>query len=118
MCMCVKSFCQPWIVRGGKKICSILHLFYFFLSLFFTFTGTYFLLYDFIDYFDRSLPTQLSREKFLDIMNTIFNKASQPEREAIIFQVRMWIRMCSGFLPFWFIAEKKNFSSLVSFTKS
>ncbi|XP_070503332.1 acetylcholinesterase isoform X1 [Chironomus tepperi] len=48
--------------------------------------GTYFLLYDFIDYFDRSLPTQLSREKFLDIMNTIFTKASQPEREAIIFQ--------------------------------
>lgn len=33
--MCVKSFCQPWIVRGGKKkkICSILHLFYFFFSL-------------------------------------------------------------------------------------
>jgi hypothetical protein len=52
-----------------------------------TFTGTYFLLYDFIDYFDRSLPTQLSREKFLYIMEQIFNKVSQPEREAIIFQV-------------------------------
>ncbi|CRK86983.1 CLUMA_CG000796, isoform A [Clunio marinus] len=48
--------------------------------------GTYFLLYDFIDYFDRDSPTQLSREKFLDIMNTIFSKVSQPEREAIIFQ--------------------------------
>lgn len=49
--------------------------------------GTYFLLYDFIDYFDRDTPTQLTREKFLDIMNTIFSKVSQPEREAIIFQV-------------------------------
>jgi hypothetical protein len=57
-----------------------------FLTYYFIFTGTYFLLYDFIDYFDRSLPTQLSREKFLDIMNTIFSKATQPEREAIIFQ--------------------------------
>lgn len=53
----------------------------------FIFSGTYFLLYDFIDYFDRDTPTQLSREKFLDIMNTIFGKVSVPEREAIIFQV-------------------------------
>lgn len=68
------------------KICSILHF-----SFFSPPPGTYFLLYDFIDYFDRSLPTQLSREKFLDIMNTIFNKVSQPEREAIIFQVSMCV---------------------------
>jgi len=59
-------------------------------------TGTYFLLYDFIDYFDRSLPTQLSREKFLDIMNTIFTKASQPEREAIIFQVSFFFFLSSA----------------------
>lgn len=75
--------------------------------------GTYFLLYDFIDYFDRSLPTQLSREKFLDIMNTIFNKVSQPEREAIIFQVSMcdceypdfWVDVCNDFLPFLIYGE-------------
>jgi acetylcholinesterase len=54
---------------------------------FYTFSGTYFLLYDFIDYFEKDAPTSLPREKFIDIMNTIFNKASEPEREAIIFQV-------------------------------
>lgn len=76
------------LYRFITLICSPSHSIDFSLPLFFFFsTGTYFLLYDFIDYFDRSLPTQLSREKFLDIMNTIFTKASQPEREAIIFQV-------------------------------
>ena len=49
--------------------------------------GTYFLLYDFIDYFEKDAATSLPRDKFLEIMNTIFNKASEPEREAIIFQV-------------------------------
>lgn len=52
--------------------------------------GTYFLLYDFIDYFDKDEATSLPREKFLEIMNTIFNKASEPEREAIIFQYTGW----------------------------
>lgn len=50
-------------------------------------TGAYFLLYDFIDYFSRESATSLSREKFLEIMNTIFSKVSDAEREAIIFQV-------------------------------
>lgn len=50
-------------------------------------TGTYFLLYDFIDYFSREAATSLSREKFLEIMNTIFAKVTDAEREAIIFQV-------------------------------
>lgn len=50
-------------------------------------TGTYFLLYDFIDYFEKDAPTSLARVKFLEIMNTIFNKHSEPERETIIFQV-------------------------------
>lgn len=54
-----------------------------------TSTGTYFLLYDFIDYFSKDVATILPREKFLEIMNTIFNKASEAEREAIIFQVRL-----------------------------
>lgn len=50
-------------------------------------TGTYFLLYDFIDYFEKDGPTALGRDKFLEIMNTIFNKATEAERETIIFQV-------------------------------
>jgi hypothetical protein len=53
--------------------------------------GTYFLLYDFIDYFEKDAPTALPREKFIEIMNTIFNKASEPEREAIIFQVKLGV---------------------------
>lgn len=52
------------------------------------FLGTYFLLYDFIDYFEKDSATALTREKFLEIMNTIFNKASDAEKETIIFQVR------------------------------
>uniref|UniRef100_U5ESU7 Carboxylic ester hydrolase n=1 Tax=Corethrella appendiculata TaxID=1370023 RepID=U5ESU7_9DIPT len=52
--------------------------------------GTYFLLYDFIDYFEKDAATSLPREKFLEIMNTIFNKATEPEREAIIFQYTGW----------------------------
>ncbi|CAD7084335.1 unnamed protein product [Hermetia illucens] len=59
--------------------------------------GTYFLLYDFIDYFDKDVATSLQREKFLEIMNTIFNKASEPEREAIIFQYTGWESGNDGF---------------------
>nr|AAC02779.1 acetylcholinesterase [Lucilia cuprina] len=52
--------------------------------------GTYFLLYDFIDYFDKDEATSLPRDKYLEIMNNIFNKATQAEREAIIFQYTSW----------------------------
>lgn len=54
--------------------------------------GTYFLLYDFIDYFEKDAPTSLPRPKFLEIMNTIFNKHSEPERETIIFQVNVYLK--------------------------
>lgn len=49
--------------------------------------GTYFLLYDFIDYFQKDAPTALSAEKYEEIMNTIFQKFNKQEREAIIFKV-------------------------------
>ncbi|XP_032576532.1 acetylcholinesterase isoform X1 [Drosophila sechellia] len=52
--------------------------------------GTYFLLYDFIDYFDKDDATALPRDKYLEIMNNIFGKATQAEREAIIFQYTSW----------------------------
>jgi hypothetical protein len=51
------------------------------------FSGTYFILYDFIQYFKKDDPSVLEREKFLEIINTIFKTWSQLEREAIIFQV-------------------------------
>ncbi|XP_055906266.1 acetylcholinesterase [Eupeodes corollae] len=52
--------------------------------------GTYFLLYDFIDYFDKDEATNLPRDKYLEIMNTIFSKVTQQEKEAIIFQYTSW----------------------------
>lgn len=52
------------------------------------FSGTYFLLYDFIDYFEKDGASPLQRDKFVDIVNTIFKNRSHLEREAIIFQVR------------------------------
>ena len=49
--------------------------------------GTYFILYDFIDYFEKDNPSALDRSKFLQIINTIFKNMSKIEREAIAFQV-------------------------------
>ncbi|XP_036139754.1 acetylcholinesterase isoform X3 [Monomorium pharaonis] len=48
--------------------------------------GTYFILYDFIDFFEKDQASFLERDKFLNIINTIFKNMSQIEREAIIFQ--------------------------------
>lgn len=45
------------------------------------------MLYDFIDYFEKDAATSLPRNKFTEIMNTIFSKFSEPERETIIFEV-------------------------------
>lgn len=57
--------------------------------------GTYFLLYDFIDYFDKDGPSPLQRDKFIDIVNTIFKNMSKLEREAIIFQYTDWNNVTS-----------------------
>lgn len=51
------------------------------------FAGTYFLLYDFVDFFDRSAATALTKEKFVQIVNAIFKDRTQLERDAIIYQV-------------------------------
>nr|WLK66395.1 acetylcholinesterase [Eocanthecona furcellata] len=52
--------------------------------------GTYFLLYDFIDYFEKDGASPLQRDKFVEIVNTIFKNRSHLEREAIIFQYTDW----------------------------
>lgn len=78
------------IIHQHKKINSKFKFDFFFFV-----TGTYFLLYDFIDYFDRDTPTQLPREKFVDIMDTIFGKFSNPEKEAIMFQVNSRCEICA-----------------------
>ena len=54
-------------------------------------TGTYFILYDFLDHFKKDNRIFLQRSAFLDIINTIFGDqwpVSQLEKEAIILQVK------------------------------
>nr|WGO51547.1 acetylcholinesterase [Lygus pratensis] len=52
--------------------------------------GTYFLLYDFIDYFSKDNLVKLQRDKYLELVNTIFKNMTKLEREAIIFQYTNW----------------------------
>ncbi|XP_014484403.1 PREDICTED: acetylcholinesterase isoform X2 [Dinoponera quadriceps] len=59
--------------------------------------GTYFILYDFIDFFEKDHASFLDRDKFLNIINTIFKNMSQIEREAIIFQYTDWERINDGY---------------------
>lgn len=54
-----------------------------------TIAGTYFLLYDFIDFFEKDGPSYLQRDKYHDIIDTIFKNMSQLARDAITFQVCM-----------------------------
>lgn len=88
-----------WIINSNSRIILTIYFEHFqtglwyevyqFNTIFCRFSGTYFLLYDFIDYFEKDGPSALARDKFLEIMNTIFNKATEAERETIIFQVRI-----------------------------
>lgn len=59
--------------------------------------GTYFILYDFIDYFEKDAPSFLQREKFLDIVNTIFKNLTPLQRQAIIYQYTEWDNLKDGY---------------------
>lgn len=50
-------------------------------------TGTFFLLYDFIDYFQREASSPITREKFKEMVNAIFKNFSQLEKDAVVYQV-------------------------------
>nr|ABO31937.1 acetylcholinesterase [Liposcelis bostrychophila] len=67
--------------------------------------GTYFILYDFIDYFEKDGPSFLQRDKFVEIIHTIFKNFSRIEREAIIFQYTDWDQSNDGFLNQKMIAD-------------
>jgi acetylcholinesterase len=41
-----------------------------------------------MDYFEKDKPSDLQRDKYLDIINLIFKNMTRLERDAIIFQVR------------------------------
>nr|AMZ80114.1 acetylcholinesterase 2 [Blattella nipponica] len=59
--------------------------------------GTYFILYDFMDYFEKDSPTFLQRDKYLDIVNLIFKNMTRLERDAIIFQYTDWEHLADGY---------------------
>ncbi|XP_012251618.2 acetylcholinesterase [Athalia rosae] len=84
--------------------------------------GTYFILYDFIDYFEKDGPSFLQRDKFLDIINTIFKNMSTLERDAITFQYTDWEHVSDGYLnqkmigdvvgDYFFICPSTHFAQL------
>ncbi|XP_011498519.1 PREDICTED: acetylcholinesterase [Ceratosolen solmsi marchali] len=86
--------------------------------------GTYFILYDFIDYFDKDNPSSLDRTKFLQIINTIFKNMSSIEREAIAFQYTDWENTNDEFMyqrmiadivgDYFFICPSIKFAQLFS----
>lgn len=63
--------------------------------------GTFFILYDFIDYFKKDNPSFLPRAAFLEIIDSIFGSqwpVSQLEKDAIIFQYTDWEHIDDGYL--------------------
>ncbi|XP_066596786.1 acetylcholinesterase-like [Prorops nasuta] len=84
--------------------------------------GTYFILYDFMDFFEKDNAIVLDREKFENIINTIFKNMSSVEREAILFQYTDWERTNDGFLyqkmiadvvgDYFFICPSTHFAQL------
>ncbi|XP_052122869.1 acetylcholinesterase [Frankliniella occidentalis] len=67
--------------------------------------GTYFILYDFMESFDKDGPSFLARDKFIEIVNTIFKNMNRLEREAIIFEYTDWENMSDGYLNQKMIGE-------------
>jgi len=51
------------------------------------FSGNYWILYDFIQYFNKDEASFLDQDKFREIIDTIFKNASKLEKDAITFQV-------------------------------
>ncbi|KAK9504156.1 hypothetical protein O3M35_010549 [Rhynocoris fuscipes] len=60
--------------------------------------GTYFILYDYIDYFDKDSPSFLERDKFLDLINAIFKNMTKLEKDAIIFKYTDWDNIHDGYI--------------------
>ncbi|XP_015187995.1 PREDICTED: acetylcholinesterase-like [Polistes dominula] len=67
--------------------------------------GTYFILYDFIDFFDKDTASFLERDKFVGIIDTIFKNMSQIERDAIKFQYTDWEKVKDGYVNQRMVAD-------------
>lgn len=52
--------------------------------------GSYFILYDFMNYFTKDGPSLLRREEVMEIIGSVFRNFSQIEREAVGFQYTDW----------------------------
>ncbi|XP_018898239.2 acetylcholinesterase [Bemisia tabaci] len=86
--------------------------------------GTYFLLYDFLEFFEKDGPSLLQRDKFLDIIHTIFKNFSPLEKEAIIFQYTDWENLGDGYTnqkmigeivgDYFFICPSNYFAQVMS----
>nr|XP_023021546.1 acetylcholinesterase [Leptinotarsa decemlineata] len=86
--------------------------------------GTYFLLYDFIDFFEKDGPSFLQREKYHDIIDTIFKNMSRLERDAIVFQYTNWEHVHDGYLnqkmigdvvgDYFFVCPTNNFAEVAA----
>lgn len=64
------------------------------------------MLYDFIDYFEKDGPSSLQRDKFLDIVDTIFKNMSRIRKDAIVFQVNKYLINSKKLLSFRNIGVK------------
>ncbi|XP_065348918.1 acetylcholinesterase isoform X1 [Cloeon dipterum] len=86
--------------------------------------GTYFVLYDFIDQFDKDSASFLPRDKFVHLINTIFKDRPQIERDAILFQYTAWEHMNDGYLnqkmigdmvgDYFFICPSNHFANTMA----
>uniref|UniRef100_A0A6P7GG35 Acetylcholinesterase-like n=1 Tax=Diabrotica virgifera virgifera TaxID=50390 RepID=A0A6P7GG35_DIAVI len=86
--------------------------------------GTYFLLYDFIDFFEKDGPSFLQREKYHEIIDRIFKNMSRLERDAIIFQYTNWEQVHDGYLnqkmigdvvgDYFFVCPTNDFAELAA----
>ncbi|KAK7047727.1 hypothetical protein SK128_019788 [Halocaridina rubra] len=59
--------------------------------------GTFWIVYDYMKYFDRETASHIERSSFLEIINDIFKSFSPLEREAIIYQYTDWEALDDGF---------------------
>lgn len=88
MKVCIFFFQQ----YSTEKYCTHLELLIFAIcKLEFLISGTYFILYHYLNYFHHLKPTPVSYDRFLDIMNELFYDYNEDEREAIINKVLQYI---------------------------
>lgn len=81
-------------------------------------------MYDFIDYFEKDGPSFLQRDKYHEIINTIFKNMSRLERDAIVFQYTDWEHANDGYLnqkmigdvvgDYFFICPTNDFAAVAA----